>query len=137
MIARVQARQLYARHLYVLMMLVMDRGYLVPAQGVANGRQYTARRVAQWAVNVVDFLDPDSICTPFEFDYEPFVNNDGMPQNGTWDVDGWVGRNAVANQPSRRRRKAGARLGVGLRASAALADGEFSLSRHPHRGPRR
>src|SRR5262249_3387176 len=37
------------------------------------------RRIAQWAVNCVDFRDPDSIMTPFEFDYNPW---DG------WQVDG-------------------------------------------------
>lgn len=35
--------------------------------------------VAQWAINVVDFRDKDSIMTPFEFDLNPF---DG------WHVDG-------------------------------------------------
>ncbi|MDG2013307.1 MAG: hypothetical protein P8J33_07370, partial [Pirellulaceae bacterium] len=28
--------------------------------------------LAQWVVNVVDFRDSDSICTPFEFDINPF-----------------------------------------------------------------
>ena len=35
--------------------------------------------IAQWAINVVDFRDPDSIMTPFEVDLNPW---DG------WDVDG-------------------------------------------------
>jgi len=35
--------------------------------------------LAQWAINVVDFRDADSIMTPFEYDLNPF---DG------WDVDG-------------------------------------------------
>ncbi|MEE2640780.1 MAG: hypothetical protein VX768_09150 [Planctomycetota bacterium] len=35
--------------------------------------------LAQWAINVVDFRDQDSIMTPFEYDTNPF--------NG-WDVDG-------------------------------------------------
>ena len=34
--------------------------------------ELTARRIAQWAVNVVDFRDPDSIMTPFEYDVNPF-----------------------------------------------------------------
>ncbi len=39
----------------------------------------TARGLAQWAINIVDFRDRDSIMTPFEFDMNPF--------NG-WQVDG-------------------------------------------------
>ena len=38
--------------------------------------------LAQWCVNVVDFRDPDSINSPFEFDLNPF--------NG-WNVDGFIG----------------------------------------------
>ena len=30
-----------------------------------------SRRLAQWAINVVDFRDRDSIMTPFEFDVNP------------------------------------------------------------------
>jgi hypothetical protein len=87
-----QARQLMARNLYMLMMLVVDREYVIPT-GEANidKKRYLAQRIAQWAVNVVDYLDPDSISTPFEFDYDPFVDNDGVASNGTWDVDGWIG----------------------------------------------
>ena len=33
-------------------------------------------RIAQWAVNVVDFMDADSICTPFEYDLYPFSATD-------------------------------------------------------------
>ncbi len=43
---------------------------------------------AQWAINVVDFRDPDSSMTAFEFDINPF--------NG-WDVDGRIG---TTQQPS-------------------------------------
>ena len=49
--------------------------------------QQLAYFVAQWAVNVVDFRDPDAICTPFEFDLSPFTDDDGNMANGTWDVD--------------------------------------------------
>jgi hypothetical protein len=84
------ARQLYARHLYVLAMLLMDTlevpsanppGYPVDsgyypawASGITDARQRRvarARWLAQWAVNVVDFRDRDSIMTRFDFD--PFV----------------------------------------------------------------
>lgn len=64
-------RQLYARHLYVLMLALVDY----------NGDPDHARQVAQWAVNIVDFRDRDSIMTPFEYDINPF---DG------WDADGNV-----------------------------------------------
>lgn len=76
------------------------------AQGYAQ-HWLTARRVAQWAVNAADFRDRDSIMTGFEFDADPFYDNDGdatdnantlslniwQPQsNGTWDVDGDLSR---------------------------------------------
>ena len=65
-------------------------------------RWLTARRMAQWAINVVDFRDRDAIMTPFEFDADPFFDNDNdtnneanlqahLPlSNGTWDVDGYL-----------------------------------------------
>ena len=89
------AKQVYARQLYCLAMLLIDS-----RNGVASGqsgsdfvfeslihnlnpndsREITARRIAQWAINVVDFRDPDAIMTPFEFDLQPF-DDDG------WGVD--------------------------------------------------
>lgn len=90
------ARQLMARHLFVLMMLLRDDGYDLPRTdyggvttqdqadfpaGSAGSRELTVRRIAQWAVNVVDFRDFDSAMTPFEYDINPF--------NG-WSVDGNV-----------------------------------------------
>ena len=88
----VTGRQLLARHLYVLAMLV--RHELNPPYGtaslatVSNYNQaeqelYTARRLAQWAVNVVDYRDPDSIMTRFAFDPDPF-NADGWTVNDTF-----------------------------------------------------
>jgi hypothetical protein len=68
----VMARQLLARHLYVLMLSLIDYGSGAPPTNVA-------KQVAQWAINVVDFRDADSIMTPFEYDTNPF--------NG-WCVDG-------------------------------------------------
>ncbi|MBN2023001.1 MAG: hypothetical protein JW809_09415 [Pirellulales bacterium] len=83
---RAMARQLYARHLYVQMLLLIgyEGGLTAPDKDVA-------RQVAQWAVNVVDFRDRDAIMTPFEYDIDPFHDNDGSPNN-TWDVDGVVDR---------------------------------------------
>jgi hypothetical protein len=95
------ARHMLARQLYVLMMLLTDSGYaLRPQSGSADSglndaqrHELTARRIAQWAINVVDFRDRDSIMTPFEYDADPFTdgNGDGLP----WDVDGWLGVNPV------------------------------------------
>ncbi len=68
------ARQLLARHLYVLTLTLCDIDSLNVDPGLA-------REIAQWAINVVDFRDADSIMTPFEFDPNPF---DG------WSVDGIV-----------------------------------------------
>ncbi len=85
---RAMARQLYARHLFCLVMLFFDNtnfnanfpheGTLTPQQK----RELYIRRIAQWAVNVVDFRDSDAIMTPFEYDINPW--------NG-WIVDGIVG----------------------------------------------
>ncbi len=61
-------RQMLARQLYVLMLIVGD------VQSPMNYPQ-----IAQWAINVVDYRDQDSVMTPFEYDTNPF--------NG-WGVDG-------------------------------------------------
>ena len=60
-----QARQLYARYLYCLGLLVSDW---------KPGEDAKARQIAQWAVNVVDFRDRDSIMTYFEYDPNPFTS---------------------------------------------------------------
>ncbi len=77
-------RQTFARHLYVLMMAVADLDYLDTLTG--GSRLQTARMIAQWAVNVVDFRDRDSIMTGFLFDENPFdgwsPTND--PQHIVW-----------------------------------------------------
>ncbi|MBS0208427.1 MAG: hypothetical protein JSS27_05680 [Planctomycetes bacterium] len=115
----IRARYELAKHLYCLMMLVMDSNYLdlgTPlvtsgVGGVGNIQPVwaekgmpntltaatnpiqrmhilTAYRVAQWAVNVVDFRDRDSIMTPFEFDIYPFASQDPF-KAGTWTPGGW------------------------------------------------
>ncbi|MCO6456738.1 MAG: hypothetical protein J5I93_15675 [Pirellulaceae bacterium] len=82
-------RQALARHLYCMMMFLVDASAfphpITDADGqlsATDQRELTARRIAQWAVNVVDFRDADGIMTPFEYDVNPF--------NG-WSVDGWIG----------------------------------------------
>ncbi len=87
-------RQLFARHLYV-MMTAVSQGIagafpsfgdtMGPPVPVSDRPAYTARRLAQWAVNVVDFRDADSIMTRFSYDPNPLdgwgvaydINGDG------------------------------------------------------------
>jgi hypothetical protein len=84
------ARYHYARQLYVLMLLMNERGQIdfdgngdgnddYSGDGAGDEKEF---HLAQWIANVVDFRDADSIMTPFEFDLNPF--------NG-WDVDGIIG----------------------------------------------
>jgi hypothetical protein len=89
----VMARHYYARHLYVLMMLFMDSnypGWSTPANDAGMtaplAKELMTRRIAQWAINCVDFRDPDSIMTPFEYDVNPFVKT--SPDTSAWAVDG-------------------------------------------------
>jgi hypothetical protein len=63
------ARQLYVKHLYVLMMMSADLAGLDVQTG---SRDNTARLIAQWAVNVVAYRDHNSIMIPFSFDVYPF-----------------------------------------------------------------
>ncbi|MEM8945071.1 MAG: hypothetical protein AAGD11_07800 [Planctomycetota bacterium] len=69
-------RQLLARDLYIMALTLADP---LPAAASAADQRVRARRMAQWAINVVDFRDPDNIMTAFEYDANPF---DG------WTVDG-------------------------------------------------
>ena len=74
------ARQLYARHLYVLAVSTLRRGQQIDFNGDgASSRAETLQGLAQWAINSVDFRDADSIISHFEYDTNPF--------NG-WQVDG-------------------------------------------------
>jgi hypothetical protein len=68
-------RQLYARHLYVLAMLLTENTGAAPPYWTDDASR--ARFLAQWAVNVADFRDRDSIMTRFDYDPTPF------------DDDGW------------------------------------------------
>ena len=77
------ARQTYARQLYCLAMFLL-RDYEIPVSDPSMSQternRYKARKLAQWAINVVDFRDADSIMTPFEFDLDPFAEG--------WNADG-------------------------------------------------
>ncbi len=99
-------QELLARNLYVLMfMLVRDPkadatapaeivpNFPYPQYRLANGtltpfvadinvrNRYVARRLAQWAVNAVDFRDTNCAMTRFRFDEDPFDANG-------WDTSG-------------------------------------------------
>ena len=78
------ARQLQARYLYVLACLLADMDHLATVfeDGAGNGRRLACRYLAQWAVNVVDFYDRDSIMTRFPFALDTdFRNNGWNPPN--------------------------------------------------------
>lgn len=67
--ATVDPRVIIARSLYVLAMALTDNGYNYTWLGSGEQR---AHYLAQWAVNVVDFADRDSIMTRFVYDPQPF-----------------------------------------------------------------
>ena len=50
------------------------------ASNVARQRLHTRRVLAQWAVNIVDFLDADAIMTPFRY---PISTDDHEPDVGS------------------------------------------------------
>ena len=81
------ARQLYARHLYVLMMALADNNALkadyLMENRTSSRRQAdgVARMIAQWAVNVVGYRDHNDIMIPFPYDPNPFSGNNWNPPN--------------------------------------------------------
>jgi hypothetical protein len=79
-------RQIFARHVYCLLMFLKGPNRHINFEGAPPSDPptpgdiaETAGGIAQWCINVVDFRDPDSIMTPFEYD--------GNPYDG-WDCDG-------------------------------------------------
>ncbi|MCP4081754.1 MAG: hypothetical protein GY743_16050 [Planctomycetaceae bacterium] len=86
------ARYRFAKELYVLLLLATDdTAPIAPNTNPSSGGltdDATRRRVAlaQWAVNVADFRDADSINTPFEFDFNPF-NENGWAADGDLSTD--------------------------------------------------
>ncbi len=93
------SRQLLARHLFVLM-LGLTRNSLTfprfdgsawpedPTGANVGAAEHRIRRIAQWAVNVIDYRDSDSIMTRFAYDINPF---DGWQVNAlspvVWGVE--------------------------------------------------
>ncbi len=79
-----QSRQLYAKHLYMLMMLSADLPGLDSRTG---SRDLTARLIAQWAVNVVAYRDHNSIMIAFNYVVDPITNGwapDGKLEHTVW-----------------------------------------------------
>jgi hypothetical protein len=78
-----QSRQLFARQLYSLAMLLLpDPLYMSNRPGEPLTTEARARVLAQWAVNVVDFRDSDHAMTRFPYDPNPFQakqNDNGDP----------------------------------------------------------
>ncbi len=81
------ARQLLARHLYILMMALADGKDFPTVSTTIDAAEYKARRMAQWAVNVVDYRDPDSIMTPFQYDSTPFDGSAWTPNQTVFGVE--------------------------------------------------
>ncbi len=98
-----KARQLMARHLYTLMMLFTDQGYVTwinPAEKLpspAAAQELTARRVAQWAINAVCFRDSTSAMTPFVYHAQMFSQ-----QYTGWKVNGDPGDQSQQSISDRR-----------------------------------
>jgi hypothetical protein len=78
------ARQLYAKHLYVLMTLTCDSKAIETRLGSAEAR---ARYIAQWAVNCVAYRDHNAIMIPFNYVVNPVAdgwNPDGRVVHTVW-----------------------------------------------------
>lgn len=71
-----RARILFARHLYCLAMFLLDDEFVFPTADAAitpaERKRLTSRRIAQWAINVVDYRDADLVMTGFEYDPNPY-----------------------------------------------------------------
>jgi hypothetical protein len=76
------ARQLLAKDLYITFLLVCGDdpppGFNYRGEGSTEDDEVIEyhRMVAQWAVNIIDFRDADSINTAFRFDPTPFDGTD-------------------------------------------------------------
>jgi hypothetical protein len=74
-------RQRMARDIYTLLYSVNNAGYGTPSHSDTEKLQ-----MAQFAVNVVDALDPDDVMTRFEYDNDLSTDADS-DGTGNWDLD--------------------------------------------------
>ncbi|MDB4380516.1 hypothetical protein N9Z70_03915 [Mariniblastus sp.] len=82
-----KARIIFTRQLYMLALLLSD---VVPVDLDGDGNATPAEYsevIAQWAVNVVDFRDPDNINTRFAFDPNPWDGNWNPAANVVWGTE--------------------------------------------------
>ena len=108
------ARQLYARHLYVLALALADTGAILTDLKKTNPAATSddvTRMIAQWAVNVVAYRDHNGIMIPFPYDPNPFSGNG-------WNPD---------NTPSAH--------GLGMQAARVVDHGDLGLPRPADAGP--
>jgi hypothetical protein len=81
------ARQLYARHLFVLALALSDTGAILNdlknsyPVGTALTADDAVRTIAQWAINVVAYRDHNGIMIPFPYDPNPFASGGWNPDN--------------------------------------------------------
>lgn len=82
------ARQQMAKYLYVLMSLINDPGLKFDPSTASNAdklnHEIRQQRIAQWAVNAVDFMDADNVMTCFEYDV--YIGKNESGQYG-WDTN--------------------------------------------------
>ena len=85
------ARQRKANQIYTLILLATGDTTPPGFAGFTSPADYR-RAVAQWAVNIVDFIDSDSIMTAFEYDANPFnsVFVDGDPASDDAGADDFI-----------------------------------------------
>ena len=84
-------RQKYAKHLYSLLYVIAGSGTALSGTSTVQ-RDASAQTLAQWAVNIVDFRDADSVMTGFEYDKNL--------TNG-WTVDGSLTDPSTDSDPDR------------------------------------
>ncbi|MDX1965392.1 MAG: hypothetical protein SFX18_19760 [Pirellulales bacterium] len=72
-------RQQVAKYLYMLMLWSTGELEGNAQTTVSAASEQLRRRIAQWAINVVEYMDSDNIMTPFEYDVNPL--------NQGWDVE--------------------------------------------------
>ena len=83
------ARQILAKDLYVTALLACGHnpptGFTLSTGGSTTDAY--RRMIAQWAVNIVDFRDADSIMTQFSYDLTPFDGSPWTPTEVVWGAE--------------------------------------------------